>query len=482
MLKYRFHYFIIALLAMLMLFSISGSYTAKAAPSITYVGVNLAGAEFGVDFDQNKLPGQYGQDYTYPTHNEVDYFIGKGMNTFRIPFRWERLQRAPMIAFDKDEQARLDDIVQYATNKQAFVVLDPHNYARYYDASTFKVIGQDWPISAFIDFWKKLATRYKGNSHIIFGLMNEPHDMPTDLWLSDANAAISAIRATGAKNLILVPGNYWSSALNWPYDFGSGSNAVSLLNIKDPKNNYAFEVHQYLNANSNGADGSCVSPTIGTERLQAFTSWLQQYGKRGFLGEFAGGRNDTCYDALDRMLNYIDANANVWIGWTYWAAGPLWGDYEFTIEPQNGIDRPQIVPLSKHIRGATPSTSTPTRVPPTKTPTSTPTPIPATCQITYVISKDWGNGFIADIKIVNKLLSPINKWKLRWTYADKEVVTDSWNAAHAQSGRNVTISGVSWNVNFPADSSITFEIQGTYSGTNSVPKNFTLQNRSCTVQ
>ncbi len=46
-----------------------------------------------------------------------------------------------------------------------------------------------------------------GNPKVIFGLMNEPHDLPTENWLTAANVAIAAIRATGATNLITVPGN-----------------------------------------------------------------------------------------------------------------------------------------------------------------------------------------------------------------------------------------------------------------------------------
>ena len=53
-----------------------------------FAGVNLAGAEFG----EYSLPGTINTDYTYPLEAEVDYFVRKGMNTFRIPFLWERLQ------------------------------------------------------------------------------------------------------------------------------------------------------------------------------------------------------------------------------------------------------------------------------------------------------------------------------------------------------------------------------------------------------
>ena len=64
--------------------------TQRCVAEIRLTGVNLFGAEFG---EQN-LPGTFFVDYRYPSSQEVDYFIGKGMNTFRLPFRWERLQRS----------------------------------------------------------------------------------------------------------------------------------------------------------------------------------------------------------------------------------------------------------------------------------------------------------------------------------------------------------------------------------------------------
>lgn len=332
------------------------TFISSAEAAVNYTGVNLAGADFAPD----QLPGTYGTHYIYPTHDEVDYFTGKGMNVFRLPFLWERLQRTQFGDFDAAELARIDDFVNYATGKGASVVFDPHNYARYYGT----VIGTgNVPASAFTDFWSKLAFRYKGNSRVIFGLMNEPHGMPTELWRDDANAAIQAIRNAGAANLILVPGNGWTGAHSWNHAWYGASNAQVMLGINDPGNNYAFEVHQYLDGNEfAGQYDYCTSSTVGSEKLVEFTNWLRQHGKRGFLGEFAGGRNDTCSAALDNMLTYIDSNADVWLGWTYWAGGPWWGDYMFTLEPINGADRPQMLPLSHHF--ASPSGGTP---PPTPT-------------------------------------------------------------------------------------------------------------------
>ena len=333
--------FVVALICV----SLLGGVAASNAAPVIYTGVSLAGADFG----ENNLPGIYNTHYTYPTHGEVDYFTGKGMNTFRVPFRWERLQQTQFAAFDAAEAARLDDVVNYATGRGASVLLDPHNYARYFGG----IVGQSSvPSSAFADFWTKLANRYKSNPKVIFTLMNEPNTMPTELWRDDANAAIAAIRATGATNLILVPGNAWTGASSWLQNWYGTPNGTVMLTINDPLNNYAFEVHQYLDGDSSGSSETCVSATAGAERLAVFTNWLRQNNRRGFLGEFAGGRNSLCYTALDNMLNYVDANNDVWIGWTYWAAGPWWSEYIFTLEPTNCplncTDRPQMAILAPH--------------------------------------------------------------------------------------------------------------------------------------
>jgi endoglucanase len=304
-------------------------------------GVNLASAEFG----EGNLPGTYGVHYIYPSDEETDYFVGKGMNVIRLPFRWERLQRDQYAELDAEELARLDAFVSHATALDAVVILDPHNYARYYGG----VIGDGVPADAFADFWSRVAAHYAGDALVVFGLMNEPHDMSSETWLADANAAIAAIRAAGAHNLILVPGNHWTGAHSWSADWTDPPNGEVMLGVVDPEDNYVYEVHQYLDADSSGTSEACVSATIGSERVAGFTAWLREHGRRGFLGEFGGARNDTCSAALDDLLDHLDANRDVWAGWTYWAGGPWWGDYMFTIEPVDGVDRPQMDVLEGHL-------------------------------------------------------------------------------------------------------------------------------------
>jgi endoglucanase len=176
---------------------------------LPYRGINLSGADFG-----SALPGAEWYDYVFPTTAEVDYYVAKGMNTFRIGFQWERLQRTAKGAFNAAYFTKLDALVRYATGKGAYVVLNPQNFARYYDQP---VGSAAVPSAVFADLWRRLALTYKANPRVLFGLVNEPNTMPTEQWVGAANAAIASIRAAGAGNVVLAPGNAWTGAHSW-YD------------------------------------------------------------------------------------------------------------------------------------------------------------------------------------------------------------------------------------------------------------------------
>src|SRR5882672_9468787 len=109
----------------LIVFTVMACARSASAGPLPYTGVNLAGAEFGATLTPGNL-GTYGSSYLYPTNAEADYYIGKGMDTFRLPFRWERLQPTLNSPLDSTEFARLDSFVSYATSKGAYVAIEPH--------------------------------------------------------------------------------------------------------------------------------------------------------------------------------------------------------------------------------------------------------------------------------------------------------------------------------------------------------------------
>lgn len=300
------------------------------------LGVNLAGAEFGAD------SARYGYDYIYPGDESVDYYASKGMDVIRLPFQWEHLQPAMNGPLDPEELQRIETVVDYANSKGMKVILDVHDYGYGYG----NMIGtSDTPNAAFADFWGKLAGEFADNPDVIFGLMNEPHDQSAGQWLESANAAIAAIREAGATQQVLVPGTYWDGAWSWTT---SDNASVIGTGIKDPANNFAFEVHQYLDSNGSGTNPNIASETIGVERLAAATAWAEETGNKLFLGEFGVADDPTSLAALDNMLTYMRAHPDAWQGAAYWAGGPWWGDYMYSVEPTGGVDKPQMDVLEQH--------------------------------------------------------------------------------------------------------------------------------------
>ena len=314
------------------------AHAAPAADLMPWRGISLSSAEWG---EKLPFPGVYGKDYVYPTVASTAYYQAKGMNLMRIAFRWERLQPVLNGEFDPAELGRLRAFVDGSTARGLHVLRDPHNYAAYKDVHVGK---PEVPIAAFADFWRRLALVFKDNPKVQFGLVNEPRNMPTETWGQAAQAAIDAIRATGATQLITVPGNGYTGAWSWFESTWYGTpNAQVMGRVRDPLNHMVFEVHQYFDKDGSGTNTECVSPEIGAERLKRFTAWLREHKHKALLGELGGGANAVCEQAVVGALKHLQANADVWTGWLWWAGGPRWGDYFLSLEPTaDGRDKPQM--------------------------------------------------------------------------------------------------------------------------------------------
>ena len=330
----------------------SATPTAAASTSspshMSLVGVNLAGPAFGAQ-NPSSVPGVVGTDYVYPTHAEIDYYASKGMNMFRLSFLMERLEHDQGGALDSAELARIDDVVNYSASKGIKTILDPHNFGQAYGND---IGSSGTPASSLTTFWSKLAAHYAGNSNVIFGIMNEPHDQSAAQWEPIEQASVDAIRAAGATSQeILAEGTGWDNAKDWN---ASSDNATAIAaRLSDPNHNMAYEVHVYLDAGSGGTAPDAVSPTIGVERLTDVTNWAEATGNKLFLGEFGTSTSQTDLAAMGNMLGYMDQHADVWQGAAYWAAGPWWGSYMYSIEPTGGpgnyTDQPQMGVLTQHL-------------------------------------------------------------------------------------------------------------------------------------
>ncbi|KAJ0333275.1 hypothetical protein COL5a_000976 [Colletotrichum fioriniae] len=298
----------------------SASSTPVKTGKFKWFGINQSGAEFG----PGSLPGTVGKDYVFPDTNSITTLLNDGYTTFRVSYLMERLVPSGLTGtFDAAYLAGLTKAIEHITSAGGYAVLDAHNYGRFQN----NIITDT---AAFKTYFTNLATQFKSNANVVFDTNNEYNSMDQDLVLKLNQAAIDGIRATGSENWIWAEGNSWTGAHSWT------SVNDNMKGLTDPLDKTVYEMHQYLDSDSSGTSADCVSATIGVERVKDATAWLRSNKKVGVLGEFAGGANVQCKEAVAGLLDYLQENSDVWQGAAFWAAGSMWGSYIFSFEPKTG--------------------------------------------------------------------------------------------------------------------------------------------------
>ncbi|KAK2765973.1 hypothetical protein FQN54_007488 [Arachnomyces sp. PD_36] len=287
--------------------------------TMRWFGVNESGAEFG----ETNLPGELGTDYTWADPDAIDALIAEGMNLFRIPIRIERL--SPDTVDGEFAPKYLEDLiatVTHVTEQGAWAAIDPHNYG--YD----EVLKP----KEFETFWANVAKHFVDDDHY--------HDIEQEVVVQLNQAAIDGVRSAGATSqYIFVEGNAWTGAWTWVDENDS------MKSLTDPEDKIIFEMHQYFDKDG-GSSQTCLSPTIGVERVTSATKWLRDNGKLGIIGEFSGYPDETCQAAVENMIKYLSENSDVWTGALWWAAGPWWGEETvYSFEPVTGSAHKMYKPI-----------------------------------------------------------------------------------------------------------------------------------------
>jgi endoglucanase len=333
-----------ALIAGMVLTAGSSPKANTATPDRARRGIALAGAEFGAERAEfcHRNPGIHGRDYKYNGQHTFDRLAEQGMNLFRIPVRWERLQPTLGGPLDAAELGRLRASVERATKVASEVIIDIHNYGRYmtdtnglpFECAIGEQIGGVVPVTGdqFADLWHRLSREFRGQPGIYaYGLMNEPHDLTA--WKSVSQLAVTAIRAESDHTRILVPGTDWSHSHRFAEANGKAW-------ITDPADNILYETHCYLDRDASGKYGLDFDAELAadsqladraTKRLTPFVEWCLVNNVRGFVGEFGVPTNDSRWLPLVRQAVEVMDGANM--GGCYWAAGEWWGNYPLSVQP-----------------------------------------------------------------------------------------------------------------------------------------------------
>lgn len=148
-------------------------------------------------------------------------------------------------------RALVDQVVRQCEQTGVWVVIDLHEYRA--------------PEQKHADFWRDVATRYANHPGVIFGLLNEPHDVTWEVWrnggwvtdkpkskagVASENAEpvkkgvsvgmqrlVDVVRKTGAKNVVSAGG------LDWGYDLTGVLEGFALTDADG--NGVMYESHVY---------------------------------------------------------------------------------------------------------------------------------------------------------------------------------------------------------------------------------------------
>ncbi|KAF4635708.1 hypothetical protein G7Y89_g2393 [Cudoniella acicularis] len=329
-------------------------------------GVNIAGFDFGVEITgtanlQNALAPLKVLNGPDGAGQMQHFAKDDGLNLFRLPVSWQFLinnadsvgtatgnstgggktntttptnsTRAAAAdgALDSVNFGKYDMLVKTCLATGAKCIVDVHNYARF----NGKIIGQGGPTNEqFANLWSQIATKYATETNVIFGIMNEPHDIPDlKIWAATVQAAVTAIRKAGATTqMILLPGNNFTSAQTFVSN-GSAGNLSTIRNPDGSLNGLVFDVHKYLDVDNSGTHLECTSDHV-TDTFEPFAKFLRMTNRTALLSETGGGNTTSCLTDLCSTLKFINANSDVYLGYAGWAAGGFSAtDYNLTETP-----------------------------------------------------------------------------------------------------------------------------------------------------
>jgi hypothetical protein len=287
-----------------------------AGNTVRLLGVNRDGSEYmcsppttgGATFDGSTGP------------SSITALLTWNINTVRLPLNehcWLGINNT-LIGADEYQSSIIDYVVRLH-EKNLYVVLDLHWSAPGGTTITGGSSGNQLVTMAFADhalaFWSSVAAAFKNDPMVIFDLFNEPIldasdrfgngpvSDPWGCWLNGCQtskgmvtgmqAMLSAVRATGAKQPVVLGGIDWAHKLDqW-----------LLKKPTDP--NLIAGFHVYAPPLSNCTDTNCWNTQLGTvvQNVPVLT---------GEMGE-----TDCAHGFIDGYMSWADSKGIGYLGWAW---------------------------------------------------------------------------------------------------------------------------------------------------------------------
>jgi mannan endo-1,4-beta-mannosidase len=427
-------------------------------PASAAVGLHVSGTNV-VEANGNKfIMRGINHAYVWYTGQNTSFANIKatGANTVRVVLgsgkRW-----GPTTA------AEVTTIISLCKTNKLICVLEVHDTTGYGEDAAAATLDEA------VNYWISIKSALVGQeSYVAINIGNEPigNTNPSQ-WTAATVAAVQKMRTNGFEHMLVV------DAPNWGQDWQlvMQANAQAVLDA-DTQKNTLLSIHMY--------SVYAAASTI--------TSYLDYFKAKGWpliIGEFGWQYDSTQVDDAT-VLAEAQARGLGYIGWSWSgntdpildmvlsfdpAQTTTW--YNRIVNGTNGIKATskEATIYSGSTSTTSPSSASPSSVSPSSASPSASSSSPAgtkACSATYSVVGQWTGGFQGDVKVTAGSAA-ITGWKVTWTYANGQTITQSWSATVASSGSSVTATNVSYNGSLAAAASTDFGFIGSWTGTNSVP-------------
>jgi mannan endo-1,4-beta-mannosidase len=402
----------------------------------------------------------------YPTQTSSFANIkALGANTVRVVLatgdRWT-----------KNDTADVANVVSLCKTNRLICVLEAHDTTGYGEQSGAITLDRA------VDYWLSVKSALVGQEkYVIVNIGNEPYGNNAATvanWATDTANAIKRLRSNGFEHTIMV------DAPNWGQDwsFTMRDNAATVF-AADPVKNTVFSIHMY---------GVFDTAAEINDYLNRFVTAKLPI----VVGEFGFNHSDGNPDE-DTIMATAQSLRIGYLGWSWSGNG---GGVEY-LDMVTGFNPAQLTSWGERIfngangikatareatvyGGVTPSSSSPSvSVSPSRSTSPSNSQPAGACKVAYSVVGQWAGGFQGDVKVTNTGSTAVNGWKLAWSYANGQVLTQSWGATYAQSGAAVTMTNASYTASIPAGGTVTFGFLSNWNGTNTAPTVFTLNGTRC---
>jgi endoglucanase len=211
--------------------------------------------------------------------SDFPFIAKRGFDHVRIPIRWSgHAQTSAPYAIDGAFFSRIDTVLDQALAAPLAVILDMHAY----DELASNPSGQR---ERFLALWSQIASRYKDRPDTVaFELLNEPNSQLDDAWNDIAAAAITTVRATNPRRLLVVDTVFWAdpskiSSLTLPND----ANLLVAVHLYEPKL-FSFQGKSWMGPEYMttgvvfpGPPASPVTPVAAASAASWAKQWFDNY-------------------------------------------------------------------------------------------------------------------------------------------------------------------------------------------------------------